>query len=61
MEAMLFRLGTLLLLVYRMWRRLPAAQRRQVARAARREGGRLLVRHGPRALSALAARRVKRL
>ncbi|MCS7007355.1 MAG: hypothetical protein RMM28_08235, partial [Thermoleophilia bacterium] len=59
-RGVLLRLGTVLLLVYRTWRRLPASQRRRVARAARREGARLVVRHGPRWVSAFAAWRARR-
>ncbi|MGH3133643.1 MAG: hypothetical protein ACRDNY_07880 [Gaiellaceae bacterium] len=45
---MIFRGLTLLLVLYRMYRRLPASQQRQVLR--------LLGRHGPRLVSTLGRR-----
>ncbi|GIU94128.1 MAG: hypothetical protein KatS3mg012_0585 [Gaiellaceae bacterium] len=57
---MLLRPVALVLLVYRVWRRVPASQRRRLVSAAQREGARLLWRHGPRIAGALLGRTTRR-
>jgi len=59
--AVFFRAGALVLMLYRMYRRLPAGQRRRLRGVAARHGYSAARRHGPRVAGAvLRARRPRR-
>lgn len=60
-DGMFLRAGALVLLLYRVYRRLPARQRRQLRGVAARHGISLARRHGPRVAGAVRRSRRPRV